>query len=80
LGWLNFNRGQWVDAAWYFEMFWQKSPQDPRLAGVVEALASAYEEMGQLDLAVQVCEQFLETDPANSRIKARLEKLEGATK
>jgi len=72
---MNFNRGQWADAALYFELFWQKSPQDPRLAGVVEALASAYEEMGQPALAVQVYEQYLATHPTDQTIKARLEEL-----
>jgi len=81
LGQLNFNRGQWVEAALYFELFRQKSPDDPRLSRVLCNLGRAYEEMGQLDIAIEVYGEFImmadPNDPRIKEIEARLEELEG---
>jgi tetratricopeptide (TPR) repeat protein len=84
LGQLNFNKSQWVDAAMYFELFLEKSPDDPRWSYVLYDLGRAYEKMGKLDLAAGVYRTFIQmarpTDARIKTVKARLEKLEGATK
>jgi len=52
--------------------------------GVLYDLGSTYEKMGELGLAAEMYRIFIEmADPTDQRIKtvkARLEKLEGATK
>ena len=77
LGRLNFEKSQWVDAAMYFELFLEKAPEDQRRGGVLYDLGRAYEEMGELDVAVQVYSIFIEiADPDDPRVKgveARLE-------
>ena len=84
LGQLNFNRGQWADAAEYFELFLQKSPNDPRAPGVLYDLGRTYEKMGELSLAAEMYRIFIEmVDPNDQLIKtlkAGLKKLEGPTK
>ena len=84
LGQLNFNRGQWADAAKYFELFMEKAPEGQRRGDVLYDLGRAYEKMGELDLAAEVYRTFIQmADPTDARIKtvkAGLEKLEGATK
>ena len=73
-----------ADAAEYFELFLQKSPNDPRVPGVLYDLGRAYEKMGELRLAAEMYRIFIEmADPNDLRIKtvkAGLEKLEGPTK
>ena len=77
LGRLNFQRGRWADAVWYFELFRQKSPDDPRLLAVLYDLGRAYEEMGQLSQAAQVYSEFIEmADPNDARIESIISKIE----
>jgi len=84
LGWFNFKKGQWVDAAMYFELFMEKAPEDQRRTGVLYDLGRAYEEMGELDVAVQVYSAFIKiaepTDPRIKRVEAWLEELGGNNK
>jgi tetratricopeptide (TPR) repeat protein len=81
LGWLNFERGQWVKAVHYFELSLKNCPENRRPSRILYALGRAYEEMGQLDKAAQVYGEFIRTvdlsDPRIERVKARLEKLGG---
>lgn len=76
LGWLNFKRGQWAEAASYFELCRGKSPKDYL---ILYPLGRAYEEIGRLDKAKQVYNEFINTvpptDPRVEKVKARLEKL-----
>ncbi|MCX5637993.1 MAG: tetratricopeptide repeat protein, partial [Planctomycetota bacterium] len=84
LGQLNFNRGQWADAAKYFEIFLEKAPEDQRRVDVLYDLGRAYEKMGELSLAAEMYRIFIEMAAPNDQriktVKAVLEKLEGATK
>jgi len=63
----------------YFELFLEKAPEDQRRGDVLYDLGRAYEEMGELDAAVQVYSAFIEiADPDDPRVKgveARLEEL-----
>jgi len=84
LGRMNFEKGQWVESAMYFELFLQKYANDKRQTRILYHLGQAYEKMGKADLAAEVYRVFMETaDPANPSIKlvlAHLEKLKGAKK
>jgi tetratricopeptide (TPR) repeat protein len=84
LGRPSFRRGQLSDAAYYFELFLQKSPNDPRWTSVLYELGRTYEKMGKLELAAELYRVFIETaGPTDIRIKtvqALLEKLEGEDK
>jgi len=80
----NFEKGQWVDAAMYFELFLQESRdgQRPnRVLHILYDLGRAYEKMGEFEQAAQVYGEFIKmADPADPRIKrveARLEELGG---
>jgi len=79
LGWLNFERGQWGKAAQYFEISLKKCPENQRPSRILYALGRAYEEMGQLDKAADVYNEFIKSvspdDPRIETVKARLEKL-----
>ena len=79
LGRINFNRKQWVVAAYYFELFLQKSDNNQALRYVVSPLGQAYEKMGETDSAAQVYGEFIETadpnDPLVKTISARLAEL-----
>jgi len=79
LGWLYFKKGQWTDAAGYWEQSLEKYPQESRPVHILYPLGRAYEELGQLDKAAQVYEQFIQAvpsfDPRVKKVKARLEKL-----
>jgi len=76
LGRKNFESGQWIDAARYFELFRENSsPDDGALWKVIYDLGMAYEEMGERDIAIEIYEVFLKTHPQYCRIKARLEEL-----
>ena len=82
LGWLSFRKRQWDQAAQYFELYLSKYPDSEQTVHILYFLGRAYEEMGQLDLAIQVYNKFIATaDPNDSRIeqvKAWLEALGGA--
>jgi tetratricopeptide (TPR) repeat protein len=84
LGRPSFKKGQWADAAYYFEIFLQKNPDDPRWSSVLYNLGQAYEKMGKLELAAELYRVFIQTaSPIDTRIKtvqALLEKLEGENK
>jgi len=84
LGQLDFNRGQWADAAKYFEIFLEKAPEDQRRVDVLYDLGRAYEKMGELSLAAEMYRIFIEMAAPNDQriktVKEVLEKLEGATK
>jgi len=79
LGWLNFEKGQWAKAAGCFELSLEKSPEDRKPVHILYALGRAYEEIGQLDKAAQVYNEFINTVPSiDSRVekvRARLEQL-----
>jgi TolA-binding protein len=61
LGWMNFKKGKWADAAQYFELFLQKCPaNDPRETDTLYYLGRSYEEMGELGPALQTYRLFLE--------------------
>ncbi|MHC4457930.1 MAG: tetratricopeptide repeat protein, partial [Planctomycetota bacterium] len=81
LGWLNFKRGLWLEAAEYFELSLQQSPENQRPVHILYPLGRAYEEIGQLDKAIQVYEEFINTapsfEPHIDEVKARIEKLRG---
>jgi tetratricopeptide (TPR) repeat protein len=81
LGWLNFEKGRWTEAAACFELSLEKSPEDRKPVHILYALGRAYEEIGQLDKAIQVYEDFINSvpsfDPRIEEVKARLEELGG---
>lgn len=80
----NFQKGQWSDAAMYFELFLEKSPDDPRRSYVLYDLGRAYEKMGELDMAAEVYRAFIEladlTDRRIKKVKAWLESLKETEK
>ncbi len=82
LGRRSLGRAQWSEAAIYFEFFRQKYPE--QRGQVLLDLGLAYEKMGELDVALQVYAEFIETaDPADPRLQsliAKLERLQGANK
>ena len=84
LGRLNFQRGQWLDAAVYFELFLEKSTQNDKPTRILYQLGQTYEKMGQFDIAVEVYKQLIETaDPRQALVKdvkAKLAELEGQIK
>ena len=81
LGWLNFKRGQWVEAVDYFELSFEKSEENRKPVHILYPLGRAYEELGQLDKAAEVYNEFLSSVPSIDsgieKVKARLEKLAG---
>jgi len=81
LGWLNFENKQWVEAAQYFELLLSEYAENERPSSVLYALGRAYEEMGRLDLAIEVYSEFIETADPNDRrvesVKTNLEELGG---
>lgn len=87
LGQANFDKGNWADAAMYFELAVQKSYENEDLKGVpqiVYRLGQVYEKMGESELAAQVYKDFLNTsdpnDPHTKAIEAKLETLQGEVK
>jgi TolA-binding protein len=84
LGQLNVKKEQWAEVAYYFELFLQKKPDDPRSIGVIYDLGTIYQKMGELTLAAEMYRLFIKmadpNDPRIKDVKAGLEKLEGATK
>jgi TolA-binding protein len=80
---LSFSEKQPVEAAEYLELFLEKSPDDPRVPDVLYDLGRAYEQMGQLDLAVETYGKFIAADPNSSLVEGlqkRFEALRGQTK
>ena len=75
LGRKHFDSGQWADAARYFELFRRNFGDESGVADVVYDLGKAYEQLGQVSLAVAVYEQFLSTQPS-AKIQEELEKLQ----
>jgi tetratricopeptide (TPR) repeat protein len=79
LGRINFNREQWIEAAYYFELFLQKSDNNQVLRYTVSPLGQAYEKMGETDSAAQLYVEFIETadpnDPLIKTISSRLAEL-----
>jgi tetratricopeptide (TPR) repeat protein len=70
LGRINFNREQWIEAVYYFDLFLQKSDNNQALSCVVSPLGQAYEKMGETDTAAQLYVEFIETaDPNDPLIK-----------
>jgi outer membrane protein assembly factor BamD len=96
LGWMNFDKGQWADAAHYSELFLQKCPQDdPRINETLYHLGVAYENMGDSEAALKTYRLFLDkadsTTPGTCKagpspasliedVKARIVKLESTAK
>jgi len=84
LGRINFNKKQWDGAAYYFELFLQKSDNNQALRYVVSPLGQTYEKMGETDSTIVVYRIFIATaEPGDRLVKTitdRLEELEGATK
>jgi tetratricopeptide (TPR) repeat protein len=78
---LNFKRGQWAEAAWYFRSALKKYPENRRPVHALYSLGKAYEELGQLDKALEVYEDFINSvpsfDPRIETVKARLKELAG---
>ena len=79
LGWLKFKKGQWVEAIQYWQLSLQRSPENDKPVHILYPLGRAYEEIGALDKAAQVYDEFIRTvhpdDPRIETVKARLEKL-----
>ena len=82
-----FRSAQWADAAHYFEVFVQidngRAPNHVLINALYD-LGKTYEQMGNLDMAVEMYNIFIEiADPNDARIRtvqAELEKFEGAKK
>ena len=76
---MNVERGRWVEAAMYHELYLQKFPEDERLSYILYTLGKCYKNMGEFNMAVVVYERFLKAaDPDDSRMErviARLEEL-----
>jgi len=87
LGKLYFNKNQWPDAAYYFDLFVQidngRAPNHV-LINVLYDLGKTYKEMGKLDMAVEMYRIFIEIaaqdDPRVETVKGTLQQLEGAKK
>ena len=81
MGWLNFKRGQWVEAIQYWELSLKKSEENRKPVHILYPLGRVYEELGQLDKAAPVYNEFLSSvhsiDSGIERVKTRLEKLMG---
>jgi TolA-binding protein len=87
LGGMYFKSARWADAAHYFELCVERNNgQIPNhvFTSALYDLARSYEEMGKLDIAVEMYRIFIEIaaqdDPRIEIVRAKLEKLEGAKK
>ena len=68
---------KWVEAAYYFELFLQKSDSNRALRSVVSQLGQAYEKMGEAELAMSVYRRFISTaEPEDSRMESAAISLE----
>jgi len=72
------------EAAVYFEQFIEKAPVGRERIYVLYNLGQTYEQLGELNLSAEIYRSFIElaepTNPLVKTAKAKLEKLEGATK
>jgi len=79
LGLLDFKKGQWLEAIQYFELALKKSKENRKPVHILYPLGRVYEELGQLDKAAQVYNQFITAvppfDPRIEKVKFRLEQL-----
>ncbi len=81
LGRMNFKASRWDEAATYYGLFLEKSPEDVRQALALYHLGETYERMGELDTSMEVYRMFLEeADPGDQRVatvRAKLDELGG---
>ena len=64
----------------YFETFCEEYPEDRWRAEVLYDLAGAYEDIGELELAIDVYEDFIQAypdDPQADQVQAKLAELGG---
>ena len=84
LGRMKFNEANWSEAAMYFEIFIDKCDYDNRVPYVLEKLGQSYEQMGQLEAAIQVYSTFIESSEPNERsaesVSLELKELEAQVK
>jgi tetratricopeptide (TPR) repeat protein len=85
VGNLNYGRGQWTEAAKYYELFLEKFPGDKRWNDVLYSLAYAYQKMGQSQMSVELHRAFIEAAGSDAsvvseRLKRWLENPEGPKK
>jgi tetratricopeptide (TPR) repeat protein len=85
LGNLNYGRGQWAEAAKYYELFLERFPEDKRWNDVLYSLAYTYQKMGQLQLATELRRAFIEVAGSDAsvvskRLERWLENPQGAKK
>jgi TolA-binding protein len=77
-----FGKGQWQQAAAYFEIYLSKFPD--RFGSIILPLGQSYEKMGESETAKELYRAFIKSaDSSNSNVKtvkARLETLEGQNK
>jgi tetratricopeptide (TPR) repeat protein len=66
LAYLTAEQNRWPEAAAYFELFIDATPDDPRAAYVLYDLGRAYENSGELNLAIPAYAQFIEATDPNS--------------
>jgi tetratricopeptide (TPR) repeat protein len=82
-----FKIAQWADAAYYYEVFVKldngRTPNHLLISALYD-LGKTYEQMGNLDMAVEMYRIFIEIagadDPRTKTGEAKLEKLEGGEK
>jgi len=87
LGRMYFKSAQWADAAHYFELFVQidngRSPNHVLINALYD-LGKTYEQMGNLDMAVEMYRVVIESaapdDPRIKTVQSELEKLQGSKK
>jgi tetratricopeptide (TPR) repeat protein len=81
LGHLTAEQGRWSEAAAYFELFMEATPDDLRVPYVLYDLGRAYENAGELNLAIPAYAQFIEAtgpnSPAAKELKDRFPQLLG---
>ena len=80
LGQINFEKGQWLKATQYWELSLGKYTEKKyRPHHILYPLGRAFEELGRLEEAGQVYNEFIQTtypgDPRVERVRARLENL-----
>jgi len=76
---LNFEREQWTEAAMYYELFLTKFPDSNRPSSILYPLGQAYDNMGEVDEAIRVYNEFLKRaypgDPRIESVRRRIEEL-----
>jgi len=74
---MNFEASKWDEAAMYYGLFLEKSPEDLRHATTLYHLGETYERMGELNTAIEVYRIFLdEADSDDRRVATVIDKLE----